>query len=336
MTYQWIINGVAVSGTTSNSYTLAAPCGITTVQVAFSNQLSGGASITSSQVTLQGDPYPTNLTFNTDGTAWQTNGSVPLITSNVLQLTSGVADQASSAFNTLAQYVGGTWTASFVYNSHGGGADGTAFVLQTTNSTALGGGGGLLGYGGIAGHSLAFQINIYTGNNETAGIALATDGATGVYQSAGGVSTTTTNDIYVSLNWSNGVLAASLKDLVTGTNYSTNYIVGPITSVLGGSLAYVGFTGSDGGSTSTQTVRDFQFHSVLPAVALSTSPVTGNSFVISWSAADPTYVLQTTSSLSSPSWVAGPAPILVGGTNQVTVNINSGNKFYRLLRVVCP
>jgi len=338
ISYQWFLNGSLVSGANSNSYTLAAPCGTSTIQVSFSNALSGGVAITTAQAVLQGDPYPTNITFNSDGTGWQTNGSVPNITTNVLQLTDGSGGQSSSAFYNVAQYVGGAWTASFIYNAHGGGADGSAFILQTTNTTALGGAGGALGYGGIPGKSLAFQINLYGGNNLTPGIGFATNGNTGVYHAAGPINTTGTNDILVTLNWANGVMTAALTDLKTGSNYSTNYVFGPIVSVLGGSVAYVGFSGADGGVSSHQTVSNFQFHSVLPPVALSASAVTGNSLVISWPANDPTYVLQTTSSLSSPTWVAGPTPTLVNGVNQVTINVSAGSsqQFYRLVRIVCP
>jgi hypothetical protein len=339
ITYQWTVNGGFLAGGNSNSFTIATPCGTTTIQVAFSNALSGGTWVMSSVAVLQGDASPTNITFNTNGAGWQTNGSVPIITNNVLQLTDGGGGESSSAFYKTAQFVGGAWTASYTYNSHNGAADGTAFVLQTTNPAVVGGGGGQLGYAGIAGPSLAFEINLYGGNNETPGITLARNGATGVYQSAAPINFNGTNDINVRLNWANGVLSVLLTDAVTGTNYSTNYVVGPISSVLGGTLAYVGFTGADGGATSDQTVSNFQFHSVLPPVALSVSPVTGNSVVISWPAADPSYVLQTNVSLTTPlAWGAGPAPVLVGGTNQVTVNVHSGLKqvFYRLNRVACP
>jgi hypothetical protein len=335
--YQWILNGNTVPGNNSNSITLTTPCGVTTVQVAFTNALSGGFPVTSSQVTLQGDPNPTNITFNTDGTGWQTNGSVPQITNNVLVLTDSGGGEASSAFYKTAQFVGGSWTASFIYNSHGGSADGAAFVLQTTNATALGGSGGDLGYHGILGSSLAFEINLYPGNGETPGIALATNGGTRVYQSAAPVGTTTTNDINVTLHWSNGVLTATLTDANTLATYTTNYTLGPISGVLGGTLAYVGFTGGDGGATSTQTVRNFQFHSVLPPVSLGVSSVSGNSIVLTWPNTDTNYVLLKSSSLTSP-FITGPAATVVNGTNQVTVNVTgSPQQFYRLQRIVnCP
>jgi hypothetical protein len=296
--------------------------------------------VNSATVQLLGDANPLNLSFNTNGTGWQTNGSVPSITNNVLVLTDGGGGEASSAFYTNAQYVGGAWTASFIYNSHGGGADGAAFILQTTNPAVVGGGGGDLGYAnGIAGNSLAFEINVYPGNGQTIGIALATNGGTRVYQSIGtNVNVAGTNDILVTLNSSNGVLAVSLTDLKTSNSYSTNYATGSLASVLGGNVAYIGFSGADGGVTSIQTVSNFQFHSVLPPVKLSVSPMSGNSFVVSWPNADPTYVLQTNSSLTAGSWGTAPAPVTANGTNQVTVNVTGGNSqvFYRLLRVACP
>lgn len=336
ITYQWMVNGSVVSGATAGSFTLPAPCGTNTIQVAFSNDLSGGILINSSTVVLQGDSYPTNITFNTDGTGWQTNGSVPLITNNVLRLTDGGGGEGSSAFFNVAQYVGGTWTASFTYNSNGGGADGTAFILQNmTNATALGGSGGSLGYNGIS-NSVAFEINLYPGNGQTIGIGLGINGSTGVYQATGPVSVNSTNPINVTLSWNSGVLAVTLKDAVTLATYSTNYTVGSLIPILGGNLAYVGFSGADGGVTSVQTVGNFQFHSTLPPVNLTVSPVTANSFVISWPTADPNYVLQMTSSLSAPAWAPAPAPVVVGGFNQVTVNVTgNGQQFYRLLRVAC-
>jgi hypothetical protein len=334
--YQWTTNGVIVGGVNSNRLTLATPCGTTMVQVGFSNSLNGGIMVNSSTVQLQGDANPLILGFNTSGIGWQTNGSVPNITNNVLVLTDGGGGQASSAFYTNAQYVGGAWTASFIYNSHGGGADGTAFILQTTNPAVVGGSGGQLGYAGIGGNSLAFEINLFSGNNQTIGVTVTTNGRTGTYQTTGSVNVAGTNDILVNLNWKDGVMGVTLTDAASLATYTTNYAIGSLVSLLGGNLAYIGFGGADGGVTSVQTVRNLQFHSVLPPVNLAVSRGAGNSFVISWPNADPTYVLQTNTSLTSLSWGIAPPPITVNGTNQITVTPTSGQVFYRLLRVACP
>jgi len=292
--------------------------------------------VNSSTVQLLGNPNPVTLTFNTNGIAWQTNGSVPKITNSVLVLTDGGGGEASSAFYTNAQYVGGSWNSSFVYNSRGGAADGAAFILQTTNPAVVGGGGGALGYNGIAGNSLALEFNLYNGNGQTIGIAIVTNGATGVYQSTGtNVNVAGTNEILVNLNWSTGVLAVTLTDLKTSKTYTTNYTAGPLTGVLGGNLAYIGFAGGDGGSTSTQTIRDFQFHSVLPAVSLQSQKV-GNNLIVSWPASS-SYALQTNSSLTTPNWGNAPLPTTVNGTNQVTMDVTTGSGvlFYRLVRITC-
>jgi hypothetical protein len=341
--YQWLTNGVVVGGASTSSYTLATPCGTNTIQAAVSNSLNSGWVYTSTAV-LKGDATPASITFNGNGTGWQTNtagaGNVGIIANNALTLTDGGGGEASSAFYNTAQFIAGDWTASYTYNSHGGAADGTCFVLQNgTNAMALGGGGGQLGYTGI-GNSLAFQINLYNGNNETPGINLATNGNTGIYYSMGtNVDVNGTNDINVKLVWNHtsGILSATLTDAVTGGSYSTNYALGTLIPPLGGNLAYVGFCGGDGGATSLQTVSNFVFSAVLPPVALSVSPVVNNSFVLSWPAADPNYVLQMSPSLSSPSWSAGPVPVNNNGTNQVTINVTSGGgvQFYRLLRIVC-
>jgi hypothetical protein len=232
--------------------------------------------------------------------------------------------------------VGGNWTASYIYNSHGGGADGTAFVLQTTNPAALGGGGGQLGYTGIGGPSLAYQINIYNGN--PLGAVLATNGNIGPFQPTAPVDATSTNDILVNLSWSSGVLTVTLNEPAISATFTTNYNIGPLSALLGGNLAYVGFTGADGGVAAIQTVKNFQFHSVLPAVKLSVAPATGTSFTIAWPSADPAYVLQTNSSLTTGTWVAGPVPVNANGTNSITVNPATGGQqlFYRLQRIACP
>lgn len=342
ITYQWFVNGSIVSGVNSNKYTLVTPCGGATVQVAFSNLLSGGVLTYTSMATLQGDANPTNITFNVPGAGWRinTNGTgnnLGAITNGVLLLTDNGSGEGVSTFYTNAQYVGGSWTAAFTYNSHAGAADGMAFILQTTNITALGGPGGQLGYGGIS-PSLAFEINLYNGNSQVIGATVAVNGATGIYQATGAVNVNGTNDVNVVLNWANGVMAVTLSDAVTGATYSTNYNVGSLTSILGGNVAYIGFSGGDGGSTSLQTVKNFSFHSVLPAVPLTASVVSGGSFTLSWSAADTAYVLQTTTSLTSPSWVAGPTPTNVGGVNHVSVSVTggTGQQFYRIVRIACP
>jgi hypothetical protein len=266
ISYQWLMDGTPVSGVKGNSYTFPAALGGHTIQVSFTNAQSGGVGVLSSVAVLQGDANPTNITFNTNGLGWQLNtvgaGGVPTLAGNVLELTDNTASEAASAFYGVAQYVG-SFTASFTYTGNGS-ADGAAFILQNSPAgiNALGGVGGSLGYAGIT-NSLALEINLYNGNGENIGIALGTNGIAGAkYGATGPVSVNSGNPIQVGLKWVNGVLTVSLTDTKTLATYATNYTIGSLTPILGGSdLAYIGFSGADGGITSIQTVSDFEFNS---------------------------------------------------------------------------
>lgn len=334
--YQWLVDGVPLAGATNASLTLPAPCGAHTIQASFTNAQNGGSAVLSSVANLQGDTEPTNITFLDDPAALQlqgTGGGVPTFQNNVLELTDGNGNEASSAFFNVAQYVG-NFTASFVYTGNGA-ADGVAFVVQNSplGAAALGGGGGGLGYSGIT-NSLALELNLYS----DPGMVQATNGNTGGFNPTGPVDITTGDPIQVNLNYLNGYLAVSLEDMTTFAEFATNYAVGSLTTLLGGTdLGYVGFTGGDGGLASIQTIGNFEFHSVIAPVSLSVSRVTGNSFTISWPAADPNYVLQVSPSLTSPSWTTGPAPVTVNGVNNVSVSATGGGStlFYRLVHVAC-
>ncbi|MDB6068653.1 MAG: hypothetical protein JWR26_4861 [Pedosphaera sp.] len=344
--YQWLIDGLAVNGATNASFTAPAVCGLHSIQVSITNSASSGFPTVSSLANLQGDSYPTNITLNTDGTGWQLNtagfGAVPSIVTNVLELTDGGTSEAASAFYKTAQYVG-SFTASFTYTDLSfGGADGAAFIVQNSSSgfSALGAGGGGLGYGGVS-NSSALEINLYG----FPGIAPGTNGntyGTGngiVYQTTGPVSVTSGHPINFVLNYANGILAVTLTDATTLATYSTNYSIASLTQTLGGTdLAYVGFSGGTGGVASRQHISNFEFNSVIPPVTLAVAPGAPGTLVLSWPSADPSYVLQQATSIDGPvTWLAGPAPVVVGGVNQATVTVApNGNMFYRLARVVCP
>jgi hypothetical protein len=345
--YQWTVNGTPVNGATNSSYTLPAACGTQLIQVSFTNDLSAGTPVLSSIAKLQGLATPPYLTFNTTGTGWATNtvgaGSVPTFANNVLELTDTNSNggEASDAFYDIAQYVG-SFYASFTYSGDGG-ADGTAFILQNSQAAtnALGEPGGALGYwssAGVMSNSVAFEFDLFSLFG-VGGIAAATNGNTGsdgngaAYTAAGPIIFDDGDPINVVLNFANGILYVNLQDTLTKVTFATNYVYGPLTNFLGGSdLAYVGFSGADGGITSVQTISNFQFN---PPVALTLSPTAANSFTLSWPVGYSAYYqLQKTTSLTPPvTWSAGPTPSVVGPMNQVTVTVNASSPkqtFYRL------
>jgi hypothetical protein len=120
--------------------------------------------------------------FNTNGLGWTLNGDTvnggPSISNNVFTPTDGTAGEDRSARFDFPLYVGG-FQASFTYQDvSGGGADGTAFVIQnsTSGAAATGGAGGDLGYVGIA-PSVAVLLDIYGGApGGPSGLLVATNG----------------------------------------------------------------------------------------------------------------------------------------------------------------
>src|SRR5204862_2593928 len=113
-----------------------------------------------------------------------------------------------------------SFTAAFIYQlvvGAGNGADGVTFCVQNDSRgvTAIGGGGGSIGYSGIT-PSVALAMNIY--NPHPRGINLLQNGVTptagaGAYAPILPVDLgTVANPIQVNVIYSGGVLSATFKD----------------------------------------------------------------------------------------------------------------------------
>src|SRR5690242_16924702 len=97
-------------------------------------------------------------------TAGVPNVSGPGDATDVLQLTTQANSEATSYWNNTPQNIT-NWVANFTYTDVAtGGADGFSFTLQNQGPTALGGGGGALGYVGIT-NAAGDAFNIYSGNS---------------------------------------------------------------------------------------------------------------------------------------------------------------------------
>ena len=205
--------------------------------------------------------YGSDQSFTTQAQSgdagWTLNGGATM-TSNTIALTAGALDTSRSAFLNNKQDVTAFHIVFFYQDVSGAGsADGVTFCIQNDQrgATALGGGSGgsSLGYQNIT-PSVALAMNIF--DPYTRGIAFAQNGTFGTpYQSLlpnvdiGG----NTNIIQVNVDYNGTVMTMTFKDTVTGGIASTNWTVN-IPSVVGGSTAYVGFTGADGGVASIQTI----------------------------------------------------------------------------------
>ena len=199
------------------------------------------------------------LTLNGAGWALKGTPTAATIIGGVLELSASAGNTARSAWYNYPLYIG-AFKATFLYQDVGGaGADGMAFVLQNDprGTNALGGAGGVLAYGGIV-NSAALQINIYA--NNTPGIAFHTNGATGGYSSTAPVNPASGDPIWTEIVYQGGVMSVALSNTVNAATFTTNLVVGDLTSAVGTDVAWVGFTAADGGTVSMQNVSGFKVH----------------------------------------------------------------------------
>lgn len=357
-TYGWqfnnnpVANSSRVTGANGNALT------INDVQYsdAGSYQLlatNGAGSGQSSQSMLTVVPL---LPFTNYGTGFSSQGNtINWPVSNILQLTSGIGNESNSAFSSGPLYIG-AFEASFTYqvvNPLGTLADGVSFCLQTDprGSAALGYGGGALGVsgasdtpgpGGVAIYpSVEFEMDVFTDGGVGA-VAFGTNGAIGTYgpttnASIPALSITNGDVISNFVTYDGTTLAVTMTDVSVGSaNYgaafATNQTIN-IPSVLGADVAYVGFTGADGGSRSTQQIGNFSFVSLPPLSA----QASGGSLLLSWPDAVGGYMLMQSTGLTPPVWTPVAAtPVYVNGSNQVTFPSPGSDMFYELVVTNVP
>ena len=184
------------------------------------------------------------------------------MTGGSLTLTDNSGSQGRSAFYNIPVTVG-SFNVSFVYQVSGSkAADGSTFILQNDSrgTSALGSVGGGLGYNGIN-NSAGIGVNIFASANGGAGVYLLENGSVQQTTSPPNYAFFGSGDsIQVNVSYDgSSYLSANFRDLATGASYPESYYIGDLASITGGSTAYIGFTGGDGGSVSTQKIANFSY-----------------------------------------------------------------------------
>ena len=210
--------------------------------------------------------------YNSDG--WSLNNQPrtqptgPTIENYVLSLTDNSHYESRSVW--WNETVGtGSFEASFTYTASGSGG-GAAFVLQSDpdRTYALGDPGTHLGYGSAGSTaitpSVAFEISLGGSTGSTVGTAVATNGATGSYQSTGSVSLNSGRPVRIVLAYDAAslTLTETLTDTVTGAQFNRVHTGIDFRQTLG-PYATLGFTGSTADNPDQQTIQDFQFSQLI-------------------------------------------------------------------------
>jgi hypothetical protein len=183
------------------------------------------------------------------------------VTGGVLQLTDGGANEERSAWFTTQVPVQ-AFTTNFTFKQTNASADGMTFAIQGENIWSLGDPGGGLAYQGIA-KSIAVKFDLY--NNAGEGIdstGMYTGGAAptvpSIDLSSTGINLHSGDIMNAQLVYDGTNLTMTLSDTVTNASVTEVFPVN-IPSIVGGSTAYVGFTGSTGGQTATQNVLSWTY-----------------------------------------------------------------------------
>ncbi len=190
----------------------------------------------------------------------QFNGSTDLDDFR-LQLTNGGLYEAGSAFYATPVNVQ-AFTTDFTFQLSNPAADGISFTIQNVSPSALGNGGGGLGYATIA-NSVAIKFDLHDNGGEgTNSTGLYTGGASptvpAVNLAGTGIDLHSGDSMDVHITYDGINLALTLTDTLTLASWSNSWPIN-IPSTVGSPTAYVGFTGGTGSTTASQKVTAWTY-----------------------------------------------------------------------------
>ncbi len=191
------------------------------------------------------------------------NGGAALNGTRLRLTDAAVAGEERSAFFTTPVSVQ-QFSTGFDFQLTNPLADGFTFTIQGVGPTALGGGGYDLGYGGMP-ESVAVKFDLFSNAGEGPdSTGLYTDGATpttpAIDLSSTGINLHSGDTFNAQLAYNGTVLTVVITDKVTNASATQLYNVN-IPAIVGGTTAYVGFTGGTGGLAAVQEILDWVYSS---------------------------------------------------------------------------
>jgi len=222
------------------------------------------------------------------------DGNLGTSADNVLQVTANAGNMDGSAFTKYAQTIvqpgkgsagapGFSTSFNLVVPAHSDPpADGFTFTIQRQSNTALGGGGGAVGFVGIP-NSLGVHFRWYDNGNSISNVGIWTNGvadntnevATGGTDINGqpfGFLMTNGHNYKVDISYddTNKAINLTVTDLTDTTvaPFTTQFTGQDVTAAIGGPIGYVGFTGATGGANAEQDISNWTFNgTAIPFVA---------------------------------------------------------------------
>lgn len=269
-TIYYTTNGTAPTTSSSKYFSSFTVNSTATVQAMASGGGFTQSPTASSTITIQtGGSTIVNFASGFSAAGLQFNGHTKL-NGTRLQLTdTTTSGEAGSAFWTQPVNIQ-SFTNDFTFQLSNPVGDGFTFAIQGIGPTVLGVGGAGLGYGASAvgstpgiGASVAVKFQITNASN-------AGNNATGLYTN--GASPTTpavaftngvnlqSGDVFrVHMAYDGTTLTMTVTDTANTTQtFTTSWPIN-IASIIGGSGAYIGFTGSTGGMTATQEILSWTY-----------------------------------------------------------------------------
>ena len=249
------------------------------------------SAVATSVITIQtGGSTPINFGSGFSAAGMQFNGSA-VLNGTALQLTSTAPpSQQGSAFWTTPVNVQ-AFTSDFMFQLTTPNSDGFTFVLQNTGITALGSGGGGLGYAGL-GKSVAVKFDLFSndgeGNNSTGlyiggnspnvpatnlggGTCTAAAPCPSPTTFAAGIPNLHSGDIFqVHMVYDGTNLTMTITDTAVPADTFTIAFPINIPTTVKGNTAYVGFTGSTGSTVALQQILTWTYSNGTPPAATPT------------------------------------------------------------------
>jgi len=281
----YALNGPVSTNSTQYTGPFVVNSTTTVNSIATAPNFATSATSTSTLTIQTGGSTPVNFGAGFTAGGMQLNGKAALNGTRLRLTDTSANNEAGSAFFTMPVSVT-SFTNDFTFQQTAPNADGMTFTIQRAAVTALGPSGGGLGYGpgttsvttgGIAA-SIAVKFDLYDNDGEgTNSTGLYVNGVAPTIPATtlgGNVNLHSGDPFHVVMVYDGTTLTMTITDTVnTAQTFTKSWPIN-IATTIGGTTAFVGFTGGTGGLTTTQEIVKWTYStSAAPPPSQAATPV---------------------------------------------------------------